>query len=198
MRVGLIGIRAGIRAVTVKKYWQLGFSLALGLSLSLMAAMPSDAWAKKKRSPNDDSQQAALVDGTNAKKKRKKKRKAVSSEVYAAPAVSKGSKKISAVSDAELATVYTHIASGKSAAALNHIETLLAKAPNHKLLHLLRADVLVILSQGTRAGARNSSQGVLIKLSVAKQEQLTLILKVLHLKFLISTSGILKLPPITV
>ncbi len=172
-RVGLMGIQA----VTDKKYWQknwqLGLCLMLGLFMVLVGAMPSTAWAKKKRNLNDDGQQAVSApDGSiSTQKKRKKKRKATS-EAYATPSLSKANIKIGAVSDTELAMVYTHIASGKSTAALNHIETLLSKAPNHKLLHLLRADLLIILSQGTRASLRNASQGALSTLSATQQEHM--------------------------
>jgi murein L,D-transpeptidase YafK len=55
--------------------------------------------------------------------------------------------KQAAVSDVELAGIYQAISQGQSTSALGQTEALLSKAPNYKLLHLLRADLLLILSQ---------------------------------------------------
>jgi murein L,D-transpeptidase YafK len=74
-----------------------------------------------------------------------KKRKAQKTGVKASPAAQKSS--VSSVNDIELAGVYKAISQGQSASALGQIEALLVKAPNYNLLHLLRADVLLILSQ---------------------------------------------------
>jgi L,D-transpeptidase catalytic domain len=174
LHVGVVGKKYFVKCLT------LPFVFGLVTAFLLTAGIPSAAWAKK-RNLVENAEQASLEGSTTVKKKRKKKRKAAATEAAEHQDSAKDtkntktkhvSKKISAVTDAELATVYTHIASGKSTAALTQIESLLVKAPNHKLLHLLRADVLVILSQGTRAAALNGSQGVLSKLNGAQQEQM--------------------------
>jgi L,D-transpeptidase catalytic domain len=171
MHVGVVGKQYFIKCST------LTFVFGLLAVFLLTAGTLSAAWAKK-RNLTENAEQASVEGSTTVKKKRKKKRKAAVIEAVEHLNSAKGTKtkhlsgKISAVSDAELSTVYTHIASGKSTAALTQIESLLAKAPNHQLLHLLRADVLIILSQGTRAASMHGSQGFLSKLSGAQQAQM--------------------------
>jgi L,D-transpeptidase catalytic domain len=122
---------------------------------------------------------AQASEGAVSKKKRKKRRAA---ELAAAESATQerttkagGSKKVLAVSDAELAQVYKFVSLGKSASALGLIEALLNKAPNHKLLHLLRADVLTIMSQGTRASVQNNVSTPLVNLSAPQQQQLSIL-----------------------
>ncbi len=132
---------------------------------------------KKKSKPNQA--QTLVDDGAVSQKKRKKKRRDAAALALAQDAAPVKARKkpvtVSAVNDAELAAVYKFIALGKSTAALAHLEGLLAKAPNHKLLHLLRADVLTLMSQGTRAAAAQTNQTALAKLNVTQQQQLSVL-----------------------
>ncbi len=167
--------------VTGEKYLgknlTLAFMLGLVMVFLLTAATTSSVWAKQRHAA-ESMDQTELNAASGIKKKQKKKRKTKAAELTDGRGVAASSKTIgvlkksSAINDAELVGVYTHIAAGKSSAALSQIESLLVKAPNHQLLHLLRADVLLILSQGTRAAERVGSQGVLSKLNASQQEQM--------------------------
>jgi murein L,D-transpeptidase YafK len=114
---------------------------ALLLVLTLCLIQPETAWAKKQSEPTAQTQ----TRDKKPNKKRKKKRKAVLEQ--AAPAAGKSKNTSAGVSDVELVGIYKAISLGQSASALGQAEALLLKAPNYKLLHLLRADLLLILSQ---------------------------------------------------
>lgn len=112
--------------------------LAAGLAcLLLLSTYAAPAMAKKKvrEVAAESTERAPKV------KKRKAKQAPVKTSVGAQKRTA------SSVNDIELAGVYKAISQGQSASALGQIEALLLKAPNYNLLHLLRADVLLILSQ---------------------------------------------------
>jgi murein L,D-transpeptidase YafK len=114
---------------------------AAGLTcLLLLATYASPAIAKKKtREVSAESTERSV------KVKKRKAQKVQKALAKTSPSDQKVA--ISSVNDIELAGVYKAISQGQSASALGQIEALLLKAPNYNLLHLLRADVLLILSQ---------------------------------------------------
>jgi murein L,D-transpeptidase YafK len=110
-----------------------GTAIAAGL-LALGALAASPALAKKK--PSKEAAESA---------------QALDSPVAERQDGEKLAKQV--VSDAELTQVYLAIQQGHSKQALNQIETLLKRAPNYKLLHLLHADLLLILSHRSASKA---------------------------------------------
>ena len=76
------------------------------------------------------------------------------------------------MSDFELAGIYKAIATGQSYSALGQTESLLAKAPNHSLLHLLRADLLLILSQKNTIKTNAGQSYALPALSTSHQQRI--------------------------
>ncbi len=118
--------------------------LTTGLAcLLLLSAYTSPALAKKKvREDAAHTSKQSLKAKANGKVK---KRQATAAR--ANPRASAQKTALSSVNDVELAGVYKAISQGQSASALGQTEALLKKAPNYKLLHLLRADLLFMLSQ---------------------------------------------------
>ena len=116
--------------------------VAVCASAFLLSVYSAPIQAKKKQA------QAQSENSSSKGKGKVKKRKAKEATEKTAAIVSPTKKILpSEVNDVELAAVYQAISQGKSGSALGQIEALLIKAPNYKLLHLLRADLLLILSQ---------------------------------------------------
>jgi murein L,D-transpeptidase YafK len=132
-------------------------SLACLVMLFFMAltSYSSSALAKKKPKHHTAQPSASVELVKKRKKKRRAKAQAQAQEAEAnetiqtvnQPRAKAGKTRVFSVSDLELAGIYKAISLGQSYSALGQTEALLAKAPNYSLLHLLRADLLLILSQ---------------------------------------------------
>jgi hypothetical protein len=120
----------------------------LFLLLVLLLGMPSTALAKKVRrsAPSAIEQLAATesLDSVSNKSSRKRSRLVAS-----------------AIADQDLSEIYQSMAQGHSLKALSKLEALIQLAPHYKLLHMLRADLLVILSQKQTMRTVNGSAAVL-------------------------------------
>lgn len=118
-------------------------------------AQSSDSETKKRKKKRKKAGQSAansvdnarLSDRAERNASKKSKNKSAQAAALDTAKPRKTATKPQAVSDIELAGIYTAIAQGQSASALGQTEALLLKAPNYKLLHLLRADLLLMLSQ---------------------------------------------------
>ena len=158
-------------------------SFVCALLAMFLAFSPLDQALAKKRVSDDTTSVDASQ--TNAKKKKRKKKRAAALASAAAVGVepdkttAKKSKvqaakaqtaKPKTVSDAELLKVYQAIQQGQSRLALELNQQLLAKAPNHRLLHLLQSDLLALRGKKNIALAASLTDAQKLRVSELQQE----------------------------
>ncbi len=90
---------------------------------------------------------------------------------HAAQSASNNAVGMAAIADQDLFEVYNAMAQGRSIVALNKLEYLIQQAPNYKLLHMLRADLLVILSQKQSIQTNQGSLPVLPALTAEQNNR---------------------------
>jgi murein L,D-transpeptidase YafK len=150
--------------------WMAGFFTIAALAFGTAApswAKQSSGLEKSAREKNSSAKQVERASKPSTKKTSKAKNK----RAKPIPSIGTPPVKLSMVKDAELAAVYAAISQGQSSKALTDIEALLLKAPNYKLLHLLRADLLLMRSNRAAVKTTNGLSPALPALTAEQQQR---------------------------